>query len=114
MFNFRLTNSLITCVTEIEITDINTCILAIGLQSDKQGGVVCLFAVQGSRILRTIEIVDRITSCCFINALACVKSDLILFDGCLAVGTDVGKLVLIDLALQNCKEGTRNFILSYF
>lgn len=95
----------ITCVTEVELADVNTSILAIGLQSEKHGGVVCLFSVQGARILRTIEILHRITSCCFVGGAAiCARSDLALFDGCLAVGTDGGLVILVDLALKNVRD----------
>lgn len=101
----RMAGVNITCVSEVEIIEVNTCVLAVGLQSERQGGVVCLFAVQGTRILRTIEIVDKITSCCFVGGAAiCARSDLALFDGCLAVGTDTGKVMLVDLALKKCRD----------
>lgn len=83
----------------------NACALAVGLQSDRQGGVVCVFAVQGTRILRVIDVPHKITSCCFVGgAPICARSDLQLFDGCLAVGTDVGKVVLFDLCMKKCRE----------
>lgn len=89
----------------MDIPGSNACILAIGLQSAKHSGKLCLFAVQGSRKLRTIEIVDKVTSCCFIRASAVQKNDLLQFDGCLAIGTDIGQIILIDLDLNQCKEG---------
>lgn len=96
---------------EVEIPEVNACVLAVGLQSDRQDGIICLFAVQGTRILRVIDVPHRITSCCFVGgARICARSDLKLFDGCLAVGTDVGKVVLFDLCITRCQEvlvGTR-------
>lgn len=86
------------------MSNLNSCILAVGLQSSKLGGWICLYAIQGSRILRSIEIIDKVTSCCFINQTTCIRSDLNLFDGCIAVGTDTGKILLIDLALKRCRE----------
>lgn len=101
----------ITCVDEVHIAEVNTCVLAVGVQGDRPSGVVCLFAVQGTKILRVIEVPHRITSCCFVGGAAmCARSDLQLFDGCLAVGTEVGKVLLFGLQLNRCREvllGTR-------
>lgn len=95
----------ITCIDEVDIPEVSSCVLAVGLQSDRQGGIVCLFAVQGTRILRVIDVPHKITSCCFVGGNSvCARSDLELFDGCLAVGTDVGKVVLFDLGMKQCRE----------
>lgn len=83
---------------------INTCVLVIGVQCAPIGGLVYIFSVVGSRIIHRIEVIDKVTSCCFVNLTACREGHLRRFDGCVAVGTDTGKVILLDLNLQMCKE----------
>lgn len=99
----RLSNTVITCVTEIIVTDINSCILIVGVQCSPIGGLLYIFSVQGSRIVHRIDVIDKITSCCFISTAACKRSNLVKFDGCVAVGTAEGKVLLLDLNLRKCK-----------
>lgn len=83
----------------------------IGVQCTPIGGSLYLFSVQGSRLLHRIDVIDRITSCCFVSTATCQRSCLTKFDGCVAIGTDQGKVFLMDLNLRKCKEGK---IFSYF
>lgn len=94
----------VTCVAEVTTSDINSCLLIIGVQRVPVGGLLYLFSVQGSRILRRIDIVDKITSCCFVSNAACKRGCLKAFNGCAAVGTEAGEIFLIDLNLNHCKE----------
>lgn len=96
----------ITCVAELPLPQLNTCLLAIGLDSAKHGGLVCLFAVHGGQLLRTVELVDKVTALSFVGDPAQCEAlgDLRLFDGCLAVGMHSGKVVLLDLRLQQCAD----------
>ena len=100
----RTTPAHITCVTEIAIPNSSTCLLAVGMEISHCAGLIALYSVQGSRVLRCIEIIEKVSSCCFINAATCERSDLTVFDGCLAVGTSTGKVILLDLALTECKD----------
>lgn len=54
----------------------------------------------------------------FIDSFTCSQSNVLkLYDGCLAVGTNLGKILLIDLNFKKCKEGIKiviNFINYYF
>lgn len=93
----------ITCVSEVELPDPTEYILAIGLKCAKNRGKVCLFDVQGPQRLRIIEILNEVTSCCFIRSSP--NDEVLQFDGCLAIGTDIGRIILIDLALAQCEEG---------
>lgn len=96
--------SVLTCVAEVKSTDINSCLLIIAVQRSQIGGLLYLFSVQGSRIVHRIDVVDKITSCCYICDAACKRGSLKAFDGCAAVGTDAGEVFLIDLNLNRCKE----------
>lgn len=103
-FFYRISNTVITCLTEIEFPVTNSCILAIGVQFPQTGGMICIFSIQGSRILRCIEIKEKITSCCFIPDSVCQRSIFKLFDGCLAIGSVNGTILLIDLCFKKCSD----------
>lgn len=96
--------SIVTCVAEVAANDISSCLLIIAVQRAPVGGLLYLFSVQGSRIVHRIDVVDKITSCCFIKDAACKRGCLKAFNGCAAVGTDAGEVFLIDLNLNRCKE----------
>lgn len=100
----RLSNTIITCVEEIQIVGINGCLLLVGVQCSPLGGLLYVFSIHGSRVINRIDIIDRITSCCFIEPKTCKLSTLAKFDGCAAIGTDEGKVFLLDLNLKKCKE----------
>lgn len=106
----RLSNTVITCVTEIQADAVNSCILIVGVQCSPIGGLLYLFSVQGSRVIHRIDVIDRVTSCCYVNTIACRRSSLKMFDGCVAIGTDDGKVLLMDLNLTRCKESKSSSI----
>lgn len=96
----------ITCITELPLPSLNACLLAVGLDSARHGGLVCLLAVHGAQLLRTIELADKITSSSFIgDRVQCRRlGALRTFDGCLAVGTGSGTVLLLDLRLRQCVD----------
>ena len=96
--------SVVTCVSEVTANDISSCLLIIAVQRVPVGGQLYLFSVQGSRIIHRIDVVDKITSCCFISDAAYKRGCLKAFNGCAAVGTDGGEVFLIDLNLNRCRE----------
>lgn len=96
--------TIITCAAEVTASDISSCLLMIAVKKSPFGGLVYLFSVQGSRIVHRIDVVDKVTSCCFISNAACKRSCLKAFNGCAAIGTDAGEIFLIDLNLNRCKD----------
>lgn len=104
--------SVVTCVAEVTANELSSCLLMIAVQRASVGGLLYLFSVQGSRIVRRIDVIDKITSCCFICDVACSRGALKTFDGCAAVGTDGGEVFLIDLNLNRCKESKFSFSVS--
>lgn len=96
--------SIVTCVAEVTANDLNSCFMIIAVQRSPVGGLLYLFSVQGSRIVHRIDVIDKITSCCFICDAACSRGSLKAFNGCAAVGTETGEVFLIDLNLNRCKE----------
>lgn len=100
----RYANTFITCVAEVHTTDINSCILIVGVQQLPIGGLLYLFSVHGSRVIHRIDVIDKITSCCFIRNAVCKRGNLKNFNGCVAVGTERGDIFLFDLNLNRCRE----------
>lgn len=103
--------SLITCVAEVNAKNIKSCLLVIGVQRSPVGGLLYLFSVQGSRIVHRIDVIDKITSCCFISEEVCKRGSLNAFTGCVAVGTESGGIFLVDLNLNRCKQSELNGII---
>lgn len=97
--------SIVTCVAEVTANELNASqILMIAVQRTPVGGMLYLFSVQGSRIVHCINVIDKITSCCYVCDAACNRGCLKAFNGCAAVGTETGEVFLIDLNLNRCKE----------
>lgn len=97
--------SVVTCVAEVTANELNASqILMIAVQRTPIGGMLYLFSVQGSRIVHCINVIDKITSCCYVSDAACNRGCLKAFNGCAAVGTETGEVFLIDLNLNRCKE----------
>lgn len=97
-FRFRTKNCTITCVEEISYYQ-NLSILAIAVEFLGTGGMISIFCVQGSKILGSVDFCEKITSIRHISKDACRKSVLRQFHGCIAIGTDQGKVFLIDILL---------------
>lgn len=106
--------SVVTCVAEVTAIELSSCLLMIAVQRASVGGLLYLFSVQGSRIVRRIDVIDKITSCCFICDIACNRGTLKSFNGCAAVGTEAGEVFLIDLHLNRCKESKSRIFLLLF
>lgn len=105
----------ITCVTELPSVLGKLPILIIGLECEIGGGMICMFDINSSRVIRAIQIDDRVTTIHVVNP-GCDTSfpgALRSMDGVLAVGTGKGKIILIDLCRQICEEGIQQ-IPQYF
>lgn len=110
----RMSNTVVTCVTEIQADGINSCMLVVGVQCLPIGGLLYVFSVQGSRVIHRIDVGDKVTSCCYVSTIACRRSSLRLFDGCVAIGTDNGKVLLMDLNLTQCRESEFQSVCTQF
>lgn len=99
-FFFSFKDSYVSCVTEVPLE--GSTVLAVGLQLSPAGGKICLIAVHGSALLGSIDLVDKVTSCCVVPHS--LRTVLQLFDGCLAVGTDQGRVFVLDLCLKQIRQ----------
>lgn len=76
--------------------------MAIGVQCSQTTSCIYLFAIDGARIIHAIEIEEKLTSCCFIESQICVDSALNSFNGCIIVGTETAKVIIIDFFVDSC------------
>lgn len=96
--SFRNTTTIITTVVELNLTDFPRPVLAIGFRG-QDSGYVCLFSVFNSRLLHFFEFTEPVTSVAYL-AVASAQSVIGAFDGCLILGTNSGKTLLVDLELD--------------
>lgn len=81
----------------------------VGLECELTGGMVCLFNLAGSRVLRAINTPSKVTA---LNIVGLGGEPVVVFNECLhsmsgiaAVGTNDGQILLIDLRRNECDEG---------
>ncbi|CAH0556685.1 unnamed protein product [Brassicogethes aeneus] len=97
----------VVCVDEIKKPHGRLPLLAVGLDCELSGGLICIFDVYGSKVIRAIQIKDKISSLHVVDAGfddLNLRGPLRNFDGILAVGTKHGKVLLIDICRQICEE----------
>ncbi|XP_037808264.1 protein ELYS homolog [Lucilia sericata] len=94
----------IKCVEEVFPNNPEYMMLAVVLESFRGpgggGSFVALYSVELSSVLSCIELSLHITCSRFMDSSACRRSLLQNFDGCLAVGSEEGVIVLLDLNMQ--------------
>jgi hypothetical protein len=108
---FSSRGCVITCVEEIDYLP-GICILAVAIEfttSGSSAGMLSIFCVQGSKILGSMDFCERITCCRYIPKDACERSLLCNFKGTVAIGTDQGKLFLIDLLIPSSSKGKNSY-----
>jgi hypothetical protein len=84
------------------------CLLAISIEftnNNVGAGMLSIFCVQGSKILGSMDMCERISSCKYIDREACRRSVMNGFRGALAIGTENGKLFLVDLMIPKVLRG---------
>ncbi|CAG9823287.1 unnamed protein product [Phaedon cochleariae] len=100
-------NTKIVCVEEISRPYGRLSLLAVGLDCTISGGIICFFDVFSSKVVRAIQINEKISALHIIDPGI---EDLNLpgplrnFDGILSIGTKGGHVFLIDICRQICEE----------
>lgn len=100
---FSSRECIISHVEEIDYLP-GVCLLAIAVDFTAKGpslGMISLLYVQGTKILGSLDFCEQITCCHYVKKEACNQSALKDFSGCLAIGTNEGKIFLIDLMIPN-------------
>ncbi|KAK3926779.1 Protein ELYS [Frankliniella fusca] len=106
----------VTCVTELpHLTTSGTPgpvgQVLVGLECELTGGMICLFNLAGSRVLRAINTPSKVTA---LNIVALGGEPIVAFNECFqsmsgiaAIGTNDGQILLIDLRRNDCDEAFR-------
>uniref|UniRef100_A0A1A9VRC0 Cleavage/polyadenylation specificity factor A subunit N-terminal domain-containing protein n=1 Tax=Glossina austeni TaxID=7395 RepID=A0A1A9VRC0_GLOAU len=94
-------NSSIKCVEELFHSNYKSLLLAVVLESYRITGstasYISVFSLETKSVLSTIELSLHITCARFVGPLACRRTLLQNFDGCLAVGSEEGALILLGM-----------------
>lgn len=101
----------VTCVAELPHLTAAGCPVsidqvAVGLECELTGGMICLFNLAGSRVLRAINIPSKVTAIDTValggENLGPLHPSLKPMSGIVAVGTNDGQILLIDLRRSDC------------
>lgn len=88
--------------------------LLVGLECELTGGMLCLFNLAGSRVLRAINIPSKVTAISTVSfgggALGPLHQCFKNMNGVAAVGTNDGQILLIDLRRHDCDNGKALFL----
>ena len=82
----------------------------MGLDCGLEGGLICLFDIPGSRVVRAISVPQKVTAIAVVASSggpavpAHLHPALLYFHGIAAVGTAEGRLLLVDLATEETGE----------
>uniref|UniRef100_A0A1B0A055 ELYS-like domain-containing protein n=1 Tax=Glossina pallidipes TaxID=7398 RepID=A0A1B0A055_GLOPL len=97
-------NCCIKCVEELFHNNFKSLLLAVVLESYRitdstasTASYISVFSLETKSVLSTIELSLHITCARFVGPLACRRTLLQNFDGCLAVGSEEGALILLGM-----------------
>ncbi|XP_011176941.2 protein ELYS homolog [Zeugodacus cucurbitae] len=94
----------IRCVEELFPFNNETVLLAVCLDCFSAPGRSCsfiaIYSIEHSQVLSCIELPLHITAAAFVGENCCRRSLLQNFDGCLAVGSEEGVILLLDLNIN--------------
>ncbi|KAG5673512.1 hypothetical protein PVAND_003554 [Polypedilum vanderplanki] len=109
-YNFAKHNGIEGCrinyIEEIKYLP-DLCIIAVSMEfvnnsiASHDAGMISIFCIQGSKILGSMDMSEHITSCKYLDWEICRRSALREFHGTLAIGTNQGKIFLVDLMIPN-------------
>lgn len=97
-------NCCIRFVEELFPNNNENVLLAVCVECFRAAGGGCsfvaIYSVEHGRILSCMELSLHITAAAFVNGNCCRRSLLQNFDGCLAVGSEEGVILLLDLNIN--------------
>uniref|UniRef100_W8ARA9 Protein ELYS n=3 Tax=Ceratitis capitata TaxID=7213 RepID=W8ARA9_CERCA len=97
-------NCCIRCVEELFPQNNETVLLAISLEcfSAAESGcsLVAIYSIERNQVLSCMELPLHITALAFVSSNCCRRSLLQNFDGCIAVGSEEGVILLLDLNIN--------------
>lgn len=93
-------NCTICNVHGMEQSEVGCFIIAVGLQLYGNAGAVVVMTVQGARILGRIDVNEKISCVQPVSRASYGQGRISSFNGCIAIGTVSGKVLLIDACLR--------------
>uniref|UniRef100_A0A1Q3F0S0 Putative nuclear pore complex assembly n=1 Tax=Culex tarsalis TaxID=7177 RepID=A0A1Q3F0S0_CULTA len=97
----RTRNCTICNVHGMEQSEAGSYLIAVGIQLYGNAGAVIVMTVQGARILGKIDVNEKISCVQPVSRASYGRGRVSPFNGCIAVGTVSGKVLLIDACLRN-------------
>lgn len=89
--------------------------MVVGLECELTGGMLCIFNLAGSRVLRAINVPSKVTALTIVNlggkATGPLHQCFNTMSGIAAVGTNDGQVLLIDLRRNDCDDGTSKLLI---
>ena len=102
----------IKCVEEIFPNSPETMLLAVILENYSgaysDGSYIALYSIEKSCVLKIIELSLHITCARFMESSVCRRTLLQNFDGCLAIGSQEGVVILLDLNIHTINSKQHN------
>ncbi|XP_058821287.1 protein ELYS [Topomyia yanbarensis] len=93
-------NCTICNVEEMQVEESCSCLIAVGIQLENGQGMIIVLTVEGSRILGRIDINEQLSCLQPVSKATYIRGRISAFDGCLAIGTTSGKVLLVDACLK--------------
>lgn len=93
-------NCTICNVHGMEQSEAGSFIIAVGLQLYGNAGAIVVMTVQGARILGRVDVSEKISCIQPVSKASYERGRVSSFNGCIAVGTVSGKVILIDACLR--------------
>uniref|UniRef100_A0A8D8J7H9 Protein ELYS homolog n=1 Tax=Culex pipiens TaxID=7175 RepID=A0A8D8J7H9_CULPI len=96
----RTRNCTICNVHGMEQSEVGSYLIAVGIQLYGNAGTVVVMTIQGARVLGRIDVNEKISSVQPVSKASYGRGRVSSFNGCIAVGTVSGKVLLIDACLR--------------
>lgn len=96
----RTRNCTICNVHGMEQSEVGSYLIAVGIQLYGNAGAVFVMTIQGARVLGRIDVNEKISSVQPVSKASYGRGRVSSFNGCIAVGTVSGKVLLIDACLR--------------
>ncbi|XP_055550432.1 protein ELYS isoform X2 [Wyeomyia smithii] len=94
-------NCTIITAQEMAVDGITSSVIVVGMQFQNKHSLVVVITLQGSRVLGHINIDDKLSCLQPISKASYHKGRISKYDGCVAIGTVSGKIILVDTCLKH-------------
>ncbi|XP_053695804.1 protein ELYS [Sabethes cyaneus] len=99
-YDIKAQNSTVIDVQEMGVNVTTSCIIAVGIRLENNMSMIVVLTLQGSRVLGYIDVDDHLSCLQPISRATHRRGPLSQYDGCIAVGTVTGKVLLVDVCLK--------------